>query len=483
VACSTAALFVVAACGVLVARDPTPFPWPELAGVLTASALVTAFPLVLGTGRKRASHILDGTVFVIGALLLQPALAVLALSLPSGLYELVRGRRELDRRIYFATGLVLSNALALAVFGAVAPRVDATVLDVALAITAAFLGIGSYHAGLIVLLRWRGTPVPAWMRRRHVLFPSAHIYLASALAGGAIALIGTQGPGPFWLALLVGAAFHVLYWQYRRLVLARTRTDQLFRLAADLPGLTDAAAVEERVRSVAAELLRAEDVRLEDAPPAEGDGLTLQVRGRTRWLVPTTAISNLDVVGEEDHRAVETLTRVAGSALERLALEQELRAESRRDPLTGVLNRTAFDTELRTAIARGRRDGHGFTLAYGDLDDFKPVNDEYGHHLGDEVLREIARRLVAGTRAGDVVARIGGDEFVLLWHDTVETTDIAAAASLTQDRVGAPMEVEGVPVKVGISIGWARWPQDADTPQALIRAADARMYEAKRVRR
>ncbi|MFA9446620.1 diguanylate cyclase domain-containing protein [Egicoccus sp. AB-alg6-2] len=473
---------------VLARTGPHRVPHWHLLGVLVATVVVSAFPLVLGSGRARAAYVLDGTVFVMAVLVLPGPEAFLTLTLPAALYELVTARRDVDRRWYFAAGTALSNAAVVGLFHAVAGFLDATPLLVAVAIICAYLGIGLYHAGLLVLLGLHGAAPPVGSQLVRFLFPAAGVYGVSTLVGALLSIIGRRGAAPFGLALATAIAFHLLYWEYRNMAAARMRTDRLFDLAAELPNLVTADTIERNARSAAADLLLCDDVAIEDEPPASlQTTAAMTVRGRTRWLVPTSALSNLRGAADDEQRALQAVARVAASALERLELEAELRAESQRDPLTGVLNRAAFDRELRTAIARARRNGRGFAIAYGDLDGFKPINDEYGHQVGDEVLRHVADRLRSELREGDVVARIGGDEFVLLLHPPAGALDVEAAVDRASRAVARPMRIPDaaggnpdVEVSVGISLGAAAWPTDGETPQELIRAADRRMYEVKR---
>ena len=116
-------------------------------------------------------------------------------------------------------------------------------------------------------------------------------------------------------------------------------------------------------------------------------------------------------------------------------------------------------------------------VLYLDLDRFKPVNDELGHHAGDLVLVEVARRLRESVRAGATVARVGGDEFVVVLPDCTTPRPVAARIA---EAVQAPIRVEGTQVSVGTSIGFAVFPEVASTLDELLHAADAALYEVKR---
>lgn len=151
------------------------------------------------------------------------------------------------------------------------------------------------------------------------------------------------------------------------------------------------------------------------------------------------------------------------------------------DPLTGLPNRRLLDERYELVVAQARRAGRPFSLVYLDLDQFKPVNDEYGHRAGDEVLARIAGRLAERVRTADTMARVGGDEFVALLPET----DALGARALAQDleaTAAEPVEWSGHRVSVGASTGVATFPADGDDFDELVRIADDRMYVAKRQR-
>lgn len=162
---------------------------------------------------------------------------------------------------------------------------------------------------------------------------------------------------------------------------------------------------------------------------------------------------------------------------ERRLLEDRLAHEATHDPLTGVLNRGAFLTHLELALVRrGRGD---VALLFIDLDHFKPVNDTLGHDAGDTVLVETAARLTAGVRSGDVVARLGGDEFVVLYQEVDSYASLEAIVRRLMTALARPVEVRGVAVTVGASVGIATQ-VPGETATEMIRRADEAVYEAKR---
>lgn len=151
------------------------------------------------------------------------------------------------------------------------------------------------------------------------------------------------------------------------------------------------------------------------------------------------------------------------------------------DSLTGVPNRLLFNDRLGQTIGLARRDTRQFALLYLDLDDFKPVNDTFGHEAGDELLKGVVARLREQVRDSDTVARLGGDEFVVILNSINTPQDAAVVAEKIIAAIAAPFRLGDRPreVKIGSSIGIAVYPRDALDREILIRCADAAMYRAK----
>ena len=166
---------------------------------------------------------------------------------------------------------------------------------------------------------------------------------------------------------------------------------------------------------------------------------------------------------------------------------EELRRRAFIDPLTGLPNRMLFEDRLLHAMqrydrdddSRARREPCKLAVLFVDLDGFKPINDMLGHAVGDEVLKEVARRLRTATRDSDTVARIGGDEFVLLAEDVSDVADCASLANRVIQVLAQPLEVQGHQVTLSGSVGVALYPEHGDRMK-LVQNADAAMYTAKR---
>ncbi|MBI4184284.1 MAG: GGDEF domain-containing protein [Proteobacteria bacterium] len=151
------------------------------------------------------------------------------------------------------------------------------------------------------------------------------------------------------------------------------------------------------------------------------------------------------------------------------------------DELTGLLNRRAFESELRHAVAAARRYGEGGVLIYIDLDNFKPVNDRFGHAAGDHVLRQVARLLKASVRETDFVGRLGGDEFAVLLVRTSWEAGLAYAKRLERALNATYIPWSGATIKLKASFGAQRYGAD-DSERTLLHRADTAMYRAKRRR-
>lgn len=177
-----------------------------------------------------------------------------------------------------------------------------------------------------------------------------------------------------------------------------------------------------------------------------------------------------------DPPVVGPLAAACVSSLIELALRLDLLVhDASHDALTGLLNRRSYELLLDQAVSRARRYGWPFALVLLDLDDFKVVNDRYGHAAGDAALRAVGAELRAALRSGDVAARLGGDEFALL---VVGVENVSSLAPLL-GRLKTALERAVPETNVGFSVGVACFPSDTDDPEALTGLADERLYAAK----
>lgn len=164
----------------------------------------------------------------------------------------------------------------------------------------------------------------------------------------------------------------------------------------------------------------------------------------------------------------------------------EMEHNLRIDKLTAVFNRASLIAQigfLRRQLAQKGGERPSFALLFIDLDNFKTINDHYGHSAGDKVLVAVAARLKDAVRVSDVVARYGGDEFVVLLKGVTDTADVIATENKIREIVEEPVQLEHGTAHVGVSIGWALFPQDGEDVDALLKIADQRMFDTKKSRK
>jgi diguanylate cyclase (GGDEF)-like protein/PAS domain S-box-containing protein len=165
---------------------------------------------------------------------------------------------------------------------------------------------------------------------------------------------------------------------------------------------------------------------------------------------------------------------------ERLHRERRMRREADSDPLTGLANRRALERTLRTAVDRARRAEREVAVLLLDLDGFKALNDRWGHLAGDHALRSVAERLRRCVRERDLVARTGGDEFVLVLPDLQPGAPVAQECrARVDDALTAPVRFEGGSTTLSAAIGIATFPHDGTDGVELLAHADREMYAAK----
>lgn len=195
--------------------------------------------------------------------------------------------------------------------------------------------------------------------------------------------------------------------------------------------------------------------------------------GHAVWAV----VNAVRIVGSD---GMDRLHVFYADITERKQMEEELRHAAGHDPLTGVANRGLFLEIVTLALHRAKRADTRLAVTYIDLDGFKRLNDSYGHEAGDAVLVELARRLGNATRAGDLVARFGGDEFVML-HDPITAGGPDLVVDRIQQALASPVDLPGVRHGIKASVGLSVSTPGV-TAMELVDRADRSMYDAKRVR-
>ncbi|MHB1495211.1 MAG: putative bifunctional diguanylate cyclase/phosphodiesterase, partial [Acidithiobacillus sp.] len=182
-------------------------------------------------------------------------------------------------------------------------------------------------------------------------------------------------------------------------------------------------------------------------------------------------------LGETD--GVQRILCTYVDVTERHRLMDELTQQALLDTLTGLPNRRALDAEMGKALARSDRQEWLLAVGFLDLDAFKPVNDAYGHDAGDDLLKEMARRLQDAVRLTDIVARMGGDEFVLLLEGLRGVDELDQVLARLQAAIAQPFTIKGKEISIQASLGLTIYPFDEGDADLLLRHADQAMYAAK----
>ena len=295
----------------------------------------------------------------------------------------------------------------------------------------AIVGVGAGLAGMFLLGgSWQLaylTPLPLFSRRLlRVALPVAGGASAIAMAGAPLLILGVS-------RLVAASAFG---------------TSQLRSRATSLPAL----------------IAMALAAILEIGMGLGAIGLTLSpFRVAAAW---TAALMLVAAAIDDEREAAQQ----AASQAEYLAYH---------DPLTGLANRALFRDTLIAAIAHSERRGYGLAVLFIDLDRFKQVNDLAGHDTGDQVLRFVSDRMTRCLRREDMIARISGDEFVILVRDAGDDDAALAVGSKLLEALHQPVEAGGRSFVLDASIGVAVYPRDGDGQEALLLAADHAMYRAK----
>lgn len=205
------------------------------------------------------------------------------------------------------------------------------------------------------------------------------------------------------------------------------------------------------------------------------------VRNTKGEVVGSFSISSFEVrePGYFQQQLLTESANIAGIILERRDREKDLWGKAHQDKLTGLWNRPMFDMTLAHAISSARRQQTQLAILFVDLDNFKVINDTYGHKAGDDVLREIAWRLKGCQRNSDTLARYGGDEFTLLLENIDDLNSVTQVAQRIIDECVTPIVTDGCSASVSASVGISLFPNDALELRELLSFADRAMYKAK----
>lgn len=203
---------------------------------------------------------------------------------------------------------------------------------------------------------------------------------------------------------------------------------------------------------------------------AMGDRPILQAMRKDGEEIPVSiSIANIDLNNERFSVALVRDVTPVSDELDQAIINAEL------DALTGIGNRLCLSRRMQTVLSENRPIG----LLFLDLNQFKPFNDRYGHQVGDAILRLVAKRIKMQIRTGDLAARVGGDEFVVLLDGPTETQQLQEAARSIGESLCKPFSVLGIQGAIDVSIGGVLSPRDGNSEQELLAVADSNMYRAK----
>lgn len=424
----------------------------------------------------------DEAVFVASALLLPPGgvIAVLGVGTALGLVALRSWPRTVCLNggiltIATLVGVAVAHELPFFESGSGPQLVAVVVGTVAMAVAneallAVYFRVALHEplwSGLVELLRFRAGRAP---------FLMAIGFLAGAAAGIAAWAAALAVPLLFGLQYVLA--------EHTRAVRDRERTQGLFESSVEVHGNVDAVEVESALINATARLVRCSAARVDDVEPADGEwGARMQRSdGSVRWLIVAEPTSRLPLDQEALH-LLNALAAVGSSALDNARLVEEIRRAGLVDALTGLPNHVLFDDRVTQAAAVARRNRERFAVMMLDLDHFKKINDSLGHSIGNDMLREVASRLMLAARDIDTVARLGSDHFILLLPGVGNSETAGVIAEKLLAAVRKPMNFGGHELFMSASAGIAFFPDDGTKSEHLLRNADSAMHRAKELGR
>ncbi len=210
-------------------------------------------------------------------------------------------------------------------------------------------------------------------------------------------------------------------------------------------------------------------------------GVPLKIESKVIGSMILQSYTDPNLYSKNDIRLMEFVSQQIATAIERKRIEEKLKFISLYDSLTGLPNRVLFYDRMKQEIAYAKREQKKFVLMFLDLDDFKKVNDQFGHDIGDQLLKEVAKKFNKLLREADTICRLGGDEFIILLPRLKQPRENAEdVARKILHSLGEPFLIKNNQIYVKTSIGIALYPNDGEKEEDLMKSADNAMYTAKK---
>lgn len=455
--------------------------WRLAVGALIAVpliALVARFPMVLDSGAGGIELGFDSSILMFLLCTYPTSQALVVWTVGVVLTQLISAKPTASKVFNVGLGAIV-GALSAAVVAAIAGHdvVGTPRGLVAIACAAAVYFLGDYVLSGVSVAIGARTSLRGELLQRETLFAIACFVPLESL--GYLGAVVNQTP-PWWTLTLLGVPLATLLFATHAVNRGREnarRLTVLFGAAVRAQALSDRDAVVDELVDDARQLLRLREVEVRLHGPEEDEiGVELQLGGESRWLV-ARASNRPRATAAADEQALQALAAVASDAVSRLDLTHEMVHVARHDPLTDLPNRGILLDRVTVALRESRADGTPVALVFLDLDGFKPVNDRFGHAVGDAVLKEVAQRLRASVPEAETIARVGGDEFAILLVG-VGRKQVGAICEAAHRAFAEQVEAGAHHVRLGASLGVA-YADRSDSGAILLRNADVAMYEAK----
>ena len=476
-------LVLSAVFGDMVISEARVGPIPLLLAFLAFQAASWAVAFRLQPSDLQAIEQFDEAVFVAAMLLLPGGGVVAVIGLGTALGVLAMW--TWPRMAFLNGGILTVSAVAgVAAFHNLEPRLGPGVAGLS----------GAVFVGTVVMAIVNEALLASYYRfAMQDPFVSGFVELLRARARRAPLLLvvgflaGAAGHFSTWFVVLAVPLLAGSQWvlvEHMRATRDRERTQGLFESSVEIHGFVDAIEVEGALMAATARLLRCTEVRVDSCPALEGEwGAPISgADGVDQWLVVGQPATRLPL-DDEALRLLSALAAVGSSALDNARLVEEIRRAGLVDALTGLPNHVLFDDRVAQAAAVARRNRERFAVMMLDLDHFKKVNDSLGHSVGNEMLKDVASRLMLAARDIDTVARLGSDHFILLLPGVGNSETAGVIAEKLLAAVRKPINLGGHELFMTASAGIAFFPDDGTKSEHLLRNADSAMHRAKELGR